>query len=552
MFSLFLLLLAIGLDFVHIWIQKVSIDYVVTGQFSKMPLIVFYFVVVVMSMRLLNMAADLILNLNIAKLDDRLTRDMYDSVHRLPIADYQNERIAKYVTNITNDVREAGMLIAFQIPKGIAQMVNVLAFIVVVGISSFVLLSIVLVMASIYILLGKRFNPLVKTAAKEVAEKRTELLVNTEESISSTREVISFNRLRWEKNQYLLLFNNYYRKVMNEGKLENKRMLLSEPLHWGTNLGVLGYGGYRVVTGHMSIGLFTVLYQMAAQLMGGISGVYNFFANLSRSAAYLDRIMTVLEGARIDEGQRPLDGKLHSLQMDGVRFRYEPNQEEVLKGISLDIPLGSKIAFVGSSGGGKSTISQLLTRFFEPTDGGILVNGIHLNEIKSTDWTKRVTTVFQDPYLFSDTIRSNLLMGREEISEAQMIRACIAVNIHDYIVGLPEKYDTAIGERGLTLSGGQRQRIALARALLSDSDILVLDEATSSLDMTTERLVQENIDAWRKNLTTIVIAHRLSTIRNADIVYVLDQGTIAEVGSYVQLLERRGVFSRLVQGQLSS
>jgi ABC-type multidrug transport system fused ATPase/permease subunit len=550
--SMVLLLLTIGLEFVHIWVQKIAIDYVVDGHYEKMLWIIVAFVTVVMFIRLLTMSADLFLNVNTAKIDDQLTRRMYDSVHKLPMTDFQNERIAKFVMHITQDVKAVGQLIAFQLPKGIAQIINVIALIVVIGISSPVILIIALTMATVYIWLGRTFHPKIKKASMDVAEKRTDLLVTIEEGISSTREVISFDRLRWERNEYLRRFQNYYSNVMQEGKLENKRMLVSDPFHWGTNLGVLGYGGYLVITGQMSIGLFTVMFQLTGQLMGNIRGVYNFFTNLSRSSAHLERILSVIEGPRIPEGTERLLGPLETLRMENISFRYDSRTNHVLQNVSLDFPVGQKIAIVGTSGGGKSTIAQLLVRFFEPTEGTFLVNGIPLNQIRTEDWSRRMTTVFQDPYLFSDTIRRNMLLGRTEISEEQMTAACKAVQIHEFIISLPLGYDTMIGERGLTLSGGQRQRIALARALLSNSEILVLDEATSALDMATERAVQESIDEWRKGSTTIVIAHRLSTVQNADVVYVLDRGQVAESGSYEELLQRRGIFSSLVQGQLIS
>lgn len=212
----------------------------------------------------------------------------------------------------------------------------------------------------------------------------------------------------------------------------------------------------------------------------------------------------------------------------------------MLNNIDLVLPPGRKIAFVGTSGGGKSTLASLLARNFIPLSGEIVVNGIPLIELRREDWIARTTLVSQEPYLFPDTIRLNLLLGQEDIPESRMIDVCRAMQIHDFIAQLPQGYDTPIGERGVTLSGGQRQRLALARAVLRNSEILILDEATSSLDLETERQVQEHLDQLRKNRTTLVIAHRLSTVRNADKIIVLECGKVTEQGTHDELM----VYSR--------
>jgi subfamily B ATP-binding cassette protein MsbA len=240
------------------------------------------------------------------------------------------------------------------------------------------------------------------------------------------------------------------------------------------------------------------------------------------------------------------------IAFDKVGFRYADDLPQVIREFSAELDVGKKIAIVGSSGGGKSTITQLISRFYDPQHGAIRINGIPLIEVRRDVWTERLAVVFQDPYMFPDTIRENLLVGRNALTDEEMMEACKIAQIHDFIMELPNGYETDIGERGIKLSGGQRQRIAIARAILGDPEILVLDEATSALDLETERLLLSRLDQRRAGLTTIMIAHRLSTIENAHIILVMDQGMLADNGRHQELLDRPdSVYGKLLLAQQS-
>lgn len=306
-----------------------------------------------------------------------------------------------------------------------------------------------------------------------------------------------------------------------------------------------------VIEGNLSIGWFVVLFQFSSQLMDSFEKVYKLFMGLAGSMAAVERVREVMDGGTDLEGSRPLSIPIQSLTFENIGCQYDTDGTPVLQGIDIDIPIGKKVAFVGTSGGGKSTIAPLLIRFYEPDVGHIAVNGDPLSLIRRDDWMERVIIVFQEAYLFPDTIRTNLLIGRQ-VSEDRMKELCRKMQIHDFIESLSEGYDTQVGERGIQLSGGQRQRIALTRALIADCDILILDEATSALDLETERQVQQQLDELRKGKTTIIVAHRLSTIVNADVIYVLDRGEVLEQGKHETLLSQGKVYPQLVLSSSNS
>ncbi|MEF3306849.1 ABC transporter ATP-binding protein [Paenibacillus sp. GYB003] len=483
---------------------------------------------------------------SVARVRRRLAQELMNRLHRIPIGVLQKERTASYVYHFSNDLQTAATMAGGELPRLFQQGTNVIVLVFVIYAASPALLLAVAAAALLYVALGKTFAAGRKQAASEVNRTRSALLVHMEEGVSSTREVVAFHRQAWEAANYYKLYGNYYASVMREGKLVNKQSLVSDPLRWGAVLLVLLYGGILVLDGALSLGMFVITFQFTSRFIDSFHGLYQYALGLSGKMASVERLRGFLEGEAIGTEGRRLDGPVASIRFDRVTFAYGDDREPVLRGIDLDIPVGRKVAFVGTSGGGKSTIAGLLVRYFEPDSGRLLVNGAPIADWARDEWMKRVAIVFQEPYLLPDTIRTNLLLGLDGVPEEKLTETCKAMHIHDFIAGLPEGYDTVIGERGVTLSGGQRQRLALARALLRDPELLLLDEATSSLDLETERLVQERLDRLREGRTTITIAHRLSTVRNADVIFVLDRGRLAESGSHDELLQAGGVYRELV------
>lgn len=535
----------------RIGLQKWIVDDVMLGgMYEKLPyyLILFGFSLVLPPLLFtLNAMLHHVLGHNLRV---ELGRFVLSRLQHIPIGVFQNERVTRFVDYINRDVDVVGENVSYQIPKGFQQIFTALLLIVAIGyISPLILIAITTVSVS-YIALGRYFASRVRATAREVQDHKTELLVHIEEGISSTREVIAFHRQVWEMRIYDKLFKQYFDKVMEEGRLVNLQLLLSDPLRWSSDLIVLIYGGYQVVQGSMTAGELLVLFQFSHELSGTYQQIFRYYMEGASTLACIDRIRTVTDSEQILEGTLQLNGRLESLQLRDIEFRYEEDSTPVLKRLSLDIMIGSKLAIVGTSGGGKSTISKLLIRYYEPTSGNILVNGTPLSQITRHSWALKVTITAQEPYMFPDTIRNNITFGRSSVSEEQLISICKQMCIHDDICSLPNGYDEEIGERGVTMSGGQRQRIALARALLCDPEVLILDEATSALDLETERQIQRNLDDMRQGRTTIIIAHRLSTVQNADLICVMDRGEIAEQGTHMQLMAlQNSLYKRLVLAQ---
>ncbi|MDW2800823.1 ABC transporter ATP-binding protein [Clostridium boliviensis] len=472
---------------------------------------------------------------------------LMEALYRMPLSQFQNERITRYVDYFTNDLELIGENV-YRMPLTLQ---DLLKLIVLVGIMAYLspsILLIVTVMIILYFIIGKGYKERMKVKSIEVKESRTNLLVHIEEGISSTREVIAYNRMDWEEKIYHRLFKKYYIKILEEVRIINEQLFLTAPLRWGTNLIVLIYGGYLVLHSQMTLGTYLILYQYSSNMAASLQAVYDFHVRWTSFEVSIERVRSVIESAQKDTGKKSID-QIDNIVFDNVSFQYSGNSPKVLDELSLSIPIGKKVAIVGASGSGKSTIARLLIRFFQPTDGTIRFNGTDIYEMREDEYDSCYNIAFQEPYFFPDTIRNNILFGRMGISDEKMVKICRLAQIHEDIMKLDLGYDAVIGERGISLSGGQKQRLSLARALAADSEILILDEATSALDLETERQIQKNMDELRQGKTTIIIAHRLSTVQNADKIYVFDNGRVAEAGSHKELMQNGSVYASLVHAQ---
>lgn len=528
-------------------IQKWIVDDIfMRGMYDKLPVILGFFIGLFVMLSVLYVLVAYYTFKNNGDTQYEVSRHVLRYLQCLPIPIFQQERIGTYLYYFTNDSNLVSRLLALQCTRGFQNVVSLLLLICTLWYVNPLVLIPCFLIGLYYFIFGRLVSFQMKSITKQVHASRSKLMVYIEEAISATREIIAFNRERGETKRFNEISSAYYNKVMDEGRMTNKQLIISEPAKWGIHLSVLGFGGYEVMQSTISLGTFIVVYQFMVHFMSTMQNLFNFWMEISRHWASVERLHTFLEGERIESGNLPLQDATLSLSFSNVSFAYSPKGQLVLNSLSMDIPPGKKVALVGPSGSGKSTVAQLLTRFYEPQAGSIEVNGVTLSELNRKDWMNRIAMVFQEPYLFPDTIRVNLLLGLKNVSEEKMVEVCRAAHIHDEIVQLQDGYETVLGERGITLSGGQRQRLTLARAMLRDPEILILDEATFALDLETERQVQRELDVVRKTKTTVVIAHRLSTIQNSDIIFVLDRGRIAEQGTHEELMVNGSIYKQLV------
>jgi ATP-binding cassette subfamily B protein/subfamily B ATP-binding cassette protein MsbA len=303
--------------------------------------------------------------------------------------------------------------------------------------------------------------------------------------------------------------------------------------------------------GGASIGQITGLMGYTGMLMGPIYMIVQTFGELQKSLAAVDRVFDHLrEPDEVDDPPDAVEAPalVRDIRFENVSFAY--NQDKpVIHDFSLDVPRGASVALVGPSGAGKTTIADLVARFYEPSSGTILLNGVPFGRIRLHSYRRLLGFVAQEIFLFDGSVAENLAYGREEATRDEIIAAAVQANAHDFIMELPDGYDTMIGERGAILSGGQRQRLSIARAIVADPQILILDEATSALDSESERLIQEALERLEANRTTFVIAHRLSTIARSDIIVVLDKGRMVECGHHRELMALRGRYWHMVEQQ---
>lgn len=477
-----------------------------------------------------------------------IRRDIYDKVVTLPLSFFSDEKKGDIMARNTMDVAEVDMSVIGSLEMVFRDPLNIMvSFAAMLLISPQLTLFSLILMPISGLIIGRIAKSLKRTSRKG-QDKQGELLSYLEETLGGLRIVKAFNAEDAVQAGFSKL-NESYRKISI--RLLNKRDLaspMSEFLGACVMVGVIWYGGRLILSGDaraLSGSEFIGFIIIFSQSLRPIQSISKTISNINKGMASVERIDDIRNATNdIIDPASPvtLDGFSDRIRYEQVHFSYD--EQPVLQGIDIDLVKGQTLALVGESGGGKSTIADLLPRFYDPKQGRITIDGVDLRDARVKDVRNLLGVVSQQAILFNDSIRSNITLGHPA-TDAEVEKAARIAHAHDFIMELPNGYDTTVGDAGGKLSGGQRQRISIARAVLKNPPILILDEATSALDTESERLVQDALEHLMKDRTSIVIAHRLSTIRNADQILVIKNGKVVEQGNHEELLAADGQYSRL-------
>ncbi len=505
-----------------------------------------------------------------------LRRALFERLLKLSLDQLADMKVGGIISRITDDINKTmGLLQMAVISPGVALLRLLMAMGILIAINwklAVAALGILPPIMALSMIAIRRIRPIYRAIRKDVS------LVDGRvgEAFSGIRDVRAFSGEQQESGEFARAHHTIIRMRLYAAKREIILWTI-----WGMLMGLIGvvitwFGGYWFLQGQATIGDITAFQFYTLMLLGPVWQIVESMTELQRSLASMERVFDVLESP-IDKPDRPhaieAENLVEEVRLEGVRFTYgsgkakdDADQEsnalhaekkgnrnekggEVIKGVDLVVPAGNIVALVGKSGAGKTTITDLVARFYDPTAGRILLNGRDLRDYKLNSFRKLLAVVQQEVFLFDGTVLENVAYGNPKSTFEQVVAAAKQANAHEFIVDLPGGYYALIGERGVKLSGGQRQRLSIARALLADPKILILDEATSNLDTESEQLIQAAMQELIRDRTTFIIAHRLSTIKYADQIVVIDDGLVAETGTHDQLMALDGLYGEMVKRQ---
>lgn len=485
-----------------------------------------------------------------------IRQHVYNHLIRLPMAFFAERRVGELNSRISSDISLLQDSLTGTLADLLSQLLIITGGITLMMVSSFKLtlfmLAIIPAMALFAYFSGRAIRRYSKKAQSHVAESNTIV----EETLQGIQNVKAFTNELFEINRYREKTDEVARAGIKGGKYQAASSFIVLGF-FGAMAAVIWRGATLIANGQMEAGQLFSFVIYSGFIAGNIAGMASVYTRLQKTIGAAEKLLLLLDEPTEEIDERYVPDPVHILHgqitFDSVEFKYPSRNEiTVLKDVSFTIDPGQQIALVGPSGAGKSTLVSLLLKFYDPTNGKILFDNRDSRSFPVTSLRSQMAIVMQDVFLFGGTIRENIAYGKTGAGEQEIIDAAIQANAWDFIRSFPDQLNTIVGERGIQLSGGQRQRIAIARAVLKDPKILILDEATSSLDSESERLVQEALEKLMHYRTSVVIAHRLSTVRNADRIIVLDSGKIVEQGTHAELLSNKnGLYKTLTELQFS-
>ncbi len=481
----------------------------------------------------------------------RMRNKMFSRVMDMNVGYFSDQRKGDIISKITSDVGVVQFCITNTLQVAFREPFLIVGYIVImIAISWELSVFSVLFLPVVALLIGSIVKRL-RHPARTNQQRTGEMVATLDESLAGIKVIKSYNATGYVKKKFYDISADLARLTLSMARRQQLASPMSEFLGITAVGVILVFGGSLVAKGSLDPGEFIAFVAIFSQITRPVRTFIDQFANINQGIAAGERIFSLLDSVpeiQDTPGAKKFPGLREKIEFRDVHFSYDGSRE-VIDGISFEILRGQTVALVGPSGGGKSTLSELLPRFYDPTAGDIRIDGISLRDYEQESVRAHMSVVAQDTVLFNDTIESNIAMGKPSATHEEIVEAARIANADSFIEEAPEGYATNIGDRGAKLSGGQRQRLSIARAVLKNPDILILDEATSALDTESEKLVQEALNKLLEGRTSIVIAHRLSTIHNADRIIVVDHGRIAEEGTHNELMARGGIYAKLIEMQ---
>ncbi|AKP46158.1 ABC transporter ATP-binding protein [Bacillus smithii] len=477
---------------------------------------------------------------------------LFEHIQKLSFKYYSNHRAGEVISRVINDVEQTK---DFVITGLMNIWLDLATIFIAVGLmlSMDVKLTIVsLLVFPLYAFSVKYFFGNLRRLTRVRSQALAEMQGFLHERVQGMPVIKSFAIEDFAQDQFKDQNSNFLDKALYQTNWTAKSFAVVNTITDLAPLIVIAYAGFQVIHGHLSVGTMAAFISYVDRLYDPLRRLVNSSTTLTQAIASMDRVFELID-EKYDITDRPNAIECKDVKgnivFDHVSFAYDENEPEVLKDIDLEIKAGETVALVGMSGGGKSSLVSLISRFYDVTKGRILLDGVDIRDFKVRSLRDHIGMVLQDNILFSDSVKNNILLGRPDASEEEVIAAAKAANAHDFIMNLVDGYDTKVGERGVKLSGGQKQRVAIARVFLKNPPILILDEATSALDLESEHLIQEALEKLAKDRTTFIVAHRLSTITHADRIILIENGQVVESGTHEELMAKQGSYYKLFQVQ---
>ncbi|NNU93561.1 ABC transporter ATP-binding protein [Geobacillus sp. NFOSA3] len=473
---------------------------------------------------------------------------LFTHMQKLSFTYYSNHRTGEIISRVINDVEQTKDFIITGLMNLWLDMTTIIIALIIMMKMDIKLTLVSISTLPLYAFSVKYFFGRLRQRTRMRSQALAELQAYLHERVQGMPVIKSLAIEEEEQKRFSEQNNNFLTKALMHTSWNAKSFSVVNTVTDIAPIIVIGYAGYQVLLGHITVGTLVAfvgyidrLYSPLRRLVNSSTTLTQSFASMDRMFEFLDETYDIVDAPNA-MGCKEVKG---DIVFENVTFAYNKNEPPVLRDISFSVKAGETIALVGMSGGGKSTLVSLIPRFYDVTKGRILLDGIDIRDIRVRSLRDQIGMVFQDSFLFSDSVKENILLGKPGATDEEVIAAAKAANAHDFIMNLPDGYDTKVGERGIKLSGGQKQRIAIARVFLKNPPLLIFDEATSALDLESEHYIQEAMERLAKNRTTFIVAHRLSTITHADRIFLIEDGKIVESGTHDELMARKGQYYHL-------